>query len=143
MYDIIGDIHGHYAKLESLLDKLGYAQRNGTWTPPDGRMAVFLGDLIDRGPEQLRVLETVRAMRDAGHAHCIMGNHELNAIGYATPYPSTPGRFVREHSDKNLRQHAEFLRQVGEGSAAHREWVAWFRTLPVTLDLGGIRAVHA
>lgn len=146
MYDIIGDIHGHYAKLESLLGKLGYARRNGVWTPPDGRMAVFLGDLIDRGPEQVRVLEAVRAMCDAGHAHCIMGNHELNAIGYATSYPDTPktrGMFVREHSNKNRRQHIEFLEQVGEGSTVHREWVAWFRTLPVTLDLGGIRAVHA
>lgn len=116
MYDIIGDIHGHYAKLESLLGKLGYARRNGVWTPPDGRMAVFLGDLIDRGPEQVRVLEAVRAMRDAGHAHCIMGNHELNAIGYATLYPDTPktrGMFVREHSNKNRRQHIEFLDKDG------------------------------
>ena len=146
MYDIIGDIHGHYAKLESLLRKLGYTHRNGIWTPPYGRMAVFLGDLIDRGPEQVRVLEAVRAMRDAGYAYCIMGNHELNAIGYATPYPDTPktrGMYAREHSNKNRNQHIEFLRQVGEGSIEHREWVAWFRTLPIALDLSGIRAVHA
>ena len=57
LYDIIGDIHGQYGKLEALLGKLGYSHRQGLWTPPDGRMAVFLGDLIDRGPEQLKTLQ--------------------------------------------------------------------------------------
>ena len=146
MYDIIGDIHGQYAKLEALLTKLSYRLVDGIWTPPDGRMAVFLGDLIDRGPEQIKVLQAVRAMCDAGLAHCVMGNHELNAIGYVTKYPDTPktkGMYAREHSNKNRRQHIEFLEQVGEGSAQHTYWIDWFRTLPIFLDLGGIRVVHA
>lgn len=146
LYDIIGDIHGQYAKLAALLGKLDYRLIGGIWTPPDGRMAVFLGDLIDRGPEQLKVLQAVRAMCEAGYAHCIMGNHELNAIGFVTPYadsPKTKGMFVREHSNKNRRQHIEFLEQVGENSDTHKYWVQWFRTLPIYLDLGGIRAVHA
>jgi hypothetical protein len=71
-----------------------------------------------------------------------MGNHEFNAIGWVTPRGNGAG-FLRRHSDKNRAQHAEFLRQVGEGSAEHRAWVAWFRTLPVALSLGGLRAVHA
>ena len=146
MYDIIGDIHGQYAKLEALLGKLSYSLIDGVWTPPSGRMAVFLGDLIDRGPEQIKVLQTVRVMCDAGFAHCVMGNHELNAIGFVTPYPDSPktrGMFAREHSNKNRRQHIEFLEQVGENSEVHRYWVDWFRTLPIFLDLGGIRVVHA
>jgi hypothetical protein len=105
-------------------------------------MALFLGDLIDRGPEQVRLLRAVRSMVDAGHARSIMGNHEFNAIGWVTPRADGAG-FLRRHSDKNHAQHAEFLRQVGEGSAEHRAWVAWFRTLPVALSLGGLRAVHA
>ena len=84
-YDVIGDIHGHLAKLEALLVRLGYVQFGGVWTPPEGRMALFLGDLIDRGPEQVAVVRTVRAMVEAGHALCLMGNHEYNAIAYATP----------------------------------------------------------
>ncbi len=142
-YDIIGDIHGQAGKLEALLRKLGYAQRGDSWVPPAHRQAVFLGDLIDRGPEQVRVVNIVRSMIDAGHARSVMGNHEFNAIGYATPRRDERGGYLRAHSAKNTAQHAEFLRQVGEGSALHGELVDWFRTLPPTLDLGDIRVVHA
>ena len=142
-YDVIGDIHGHAAKLEALLLRLGYVRKGAGFVPPHGRQAVFLGDFIDRGPEQVAVTRIVRAMIDGGHARAVMGNHEFNAIGYVTPRDGTPGQFLRRHSAKNTGQHAEFLRQVGEGSALHRELVAWFRTLPPALDLGAIRAVHA
>ncbi len=142
-YDVIGDIHGQAGKLEALLKLLGYARTGRTWRPPHGTQAVFLGDLIDRGPEQLRVLEIVRAMVDAGDARCVLGNHELNAIAYMTRSRDRPQETLRPHSAKNEAQHVEFLRQVGMGSATHIHWLRWFRTLPVALDLGGIRAVHA
>lgn len=58
-HDIIGDIHGHGERLEALLLELGYRFRAGAWRHPD-RTAVFVGDLIDRGPGQLRTLELVR-----------------------------------------------------------------------------------
>lgn len=142
-YDVIGDIHGQAAKLEALLRRLGYVRKAGSWVPPAGRQAIFLGDLIDRGPEQAKVVSIVRAMIDAGHARAVMGNHEFNAIGYATPRAGASGEFLRRHSAKNTAQHAEFLRQIGEGSPLHRDVVAWFRTLPPALDLGAIRVVHA
>jgi len=84
-YDIIGDIHGCAAKLEALLVDLGYRPDapNGAYRHPD-RTAIFVGDLIDRGPGQLRVLEVAKAMADAGTAQVAMGNHEFNAIAYAT-----------------------------------------------------------
>ena len=143
MYDIIGDIHGHAQKLEALLLQMGYVPEGEGYRAPQGRQAVFLGDLIDRGPHQLRVLQIVRRMVDAGHARCIMGNHEFNAIGWATPDPAQPGQALRAHSPKNLAQHAAFLEQVSEGSALHAELIEWFRTLPPFLDLGGIRVCHA
>lgn len=142
-YDVIGDIHGHALKLEALLRKLGYVERSGAWTPPRGRQAIFLGDLIDRGPEQVKVVNIVRSMIDAGHARSVMGNHEFNAIGYATASRSAPGEFLRRHSAKNVAQHVEFLAQVGAGSDLHRELIRWFKSLPPMLDLGGIRVVHA
>lgn len=142
-YDIIGDIHGQASKLEALLRRLGYVHTHSGWRPPQGRQAIFLGDLIDRGPEQIKVIRTVRAMIDAGHARTVMGNHEFNAIGYALPHPHAPHAFLREHNPKHLGQHVEFLEQVGEGSALHRELIQWFRTLPPALDLGPIRVVHA
>lgn len=142
-YDVIGDIHGYVGKLKLLLKQMGYTQRGRRWIPPQGRQAVFVGDLIDRGPEQASVVEIVRAMIDAGDAHCVLGNHEFNAIGWVTPREGTADAWLREHSPKNRAQHGEFLKQVGEGSALHRELVNWFRTLPPSLELDGIRAVHA
>jgi hypothetical protein len=143
-YDVIGDIHGQLGKLERMLSTLGYSKKGGAWVPPSAdRQAVFVGDLIDRGPEQVRCVDTVRRMVDAGHARCVMGNHEFNAIAYATPRRDRAGEYLRPRVEKNTTQHAEFLQQVGEGSALHRELVDWFRTLPRALDLGRIRVVHA
>ena len=147
-YDIIGDIHGYADKLEGLLGKLGYVQSGRSYKAPAGRQVVFLGDLIDRGPGQKRVLEIARAMVESGDALCIMGNHEFNAIGYATDDPLNPGERLRPNQAdtvkcrKNQKQHAEFLEQVGEGSADYLAWIEWFRTLPPFMDLGGIRVVH-
>lgn len=142
-YDVIGDIHGQAGKLRALLRKLGYRPRSGAYRHPQGRTAVFLGDLIDRGPEQVETVSIVRHMVDAGTGRCVMGNHEFNAIGFATLDPDRPGEYLRPRSAKNTGQHAEFLRQVGLDSQRHEELVAWFRTLPPCLELDGIRAVHA
>jgi hypothetical protein len=143
-YDVIGDIHGQFGKLEKLLSQLGYTRKGKTWGSPGGeRQAVFVGDLIDRGPEQVACVDAVRRMIDAGHARCVMGNHEFNAIAYATPRTGCDGEYLRPNEGKNRKQHAQFLQQVGEGSALHRELVDWFRTLPPALDLGPIRVVHA
>lgn len=142
-YDLIGDAHGHADKLRELLARLGYRVEQGAYHHPERRIAIFVGDLIDRGPEQVQVMTIVRKMVDAGTAYCILGNHELNAIGYATPDAAHPGGFLRRHTANNRHHHSEFLAQVREGSAEHASWIAWFRSLPVTLDLGELRAVHA
>lgn len=140
MYDVIGDVHGQGGKLRALLMRMGYEERGGCWRAPHGRQAVFVGDLIDRGPEQIEVLEIARRMVDAGQARVVMGNHEFNAIAFAV---RADDAFLRPRSSKNLRQHEAFLGAVGIDSSAHREWVDWFRTLPMALDLGGLRVVHA
>jgi hypothetical protein len=141
-YDLIGDIHGHADKLTALLGKLGYESRAGTWRHPD-RTAIFVGDFIDRGVQQLETLEIVRAMIDGGHARAVMGNHEFNAIAWSQIDPANPGQHLRRRNDKNRRQHAAFLAAVGEDSELHTEWTEWFLTLPLWLDLGGLRVVHA
>lgn len=82
-FDIIGDIHGQYDALEALLGRLGYAKSGGVWRHSE-RKAIFVGDLIDRGPQQRKVMDTVRAMTENGSAYCILGNHEFNAISYFT-----------------------------------------------------------
>lgn len=150
-YDVIGDIHGRFDKFEALMKSLGYRAANGSFIPPVGRQAIFVGDLIDRGPAQIPLLRAVRSMIDAGHAQAVMGNHEFNAIAYVTANPDITDRkeFLRlntgdtQKCQQNRRQHAAFLAQVGEGSPEHENWVDWFRTLPLHLDLGGIRVAHA
>ncbi|MBD2354244.1 polynucleotide kinase-phosphatase [Tolypothrix sp. FACHB-123] len=86
-FDIIGDIHGCGDELETLLQQLGYVQRTGeelsaslwnfpTYHHPQGRKAVFLGDLVDRGPRILDTVKLVRNMVSAGTGICVPGNHE-------------------------------------------------------------------
>ncbi len=120
MYDLIGDIHGCANELKALLAKLGYSARDGVWRHPT-RQVIFLGDFIDRGPEQVEVMKIVRAMVDAEQALAVMGNHEFNAVAWATPISAGFERAICDRStDDNRKQHAEFLAQVGEGSQLHR-----------------------
>ena len=72
-----------------------------------------------------------------------MGNHEFNAIAWTTPHPDKPGEFLRAHTDKNLKQHRAFLEQVGEGSERHQDMLEWFKSLPLYLELDGVRVIHA
>lgn len=137
-YDVIGDIHGCADALESLLDAMGYRHTGDAYRHPS-RQAVFVGDLIDRGPQQLRVLEIVKAMVDAGSAQITMGNHEFNAICYGIL--GSDGEHLRQHSDKNARQHQAFLEQLT--AEQQRFYLDWFRTIPLWLDLGWLRVVHA
>jgi protein phosphatase len=80
-FDVIGDVHGCRAELEQLLVALGYElERDGAARPigarhPD-RRAIFVGDLVDRGPDTPGVLRLVMGMVQAGAAFCVAGNHE-------------------------------------------------------------------
>ena len=141
-YDVIGDIHGCATELEALLGLIDYERgSDGVYRHRD-RRAIFVGDLIDRGPDHVRVLQTVKAMVDGGSAQMVLGNHEFNALAYATEWPAGSGKFLRPHDDpgnetaaKNEQQHAEFLEQV---TGAERErYLKWFWTQPLWLDLGG------
>ena len=141
-FDIIGDIHGQADKLTALLRHLGYEQSRGTWRHQD-RQAVFVGDFIDRGPAQLRTVELVRRMVDAGAALAVMGNHEFNAIAWHTPDPQRPGHFVRAHTDHHAKQHAAFLGECASDETLHAEIIDWFLSLPLWLNLPGLHVVHA
>ena len=83
-FDIIGDVHGCYPELMQLLKQLGYKVEpgaDGPWViPPEGRKAIFLGDLVDRGPDIPAVLRLVMGMVKAGTALCVPGNHDMKLM---------------------------------------------------------------
>ncbi len=138
----IGDIHGEYQQLSSLL------KRDITATNERcSEKLVFIGDLIDtkykdEAIDQLGVLTLVKGLVDSGRAHCIMGNHELNAIGWSLKKLNT-GEYERPHTEKNYQQHGQFIETVGEGSNLHQHWIAWFKTLPLYYEADDVRAIHA
>ena len=141
-YDIIGDIHGCNLTLTSLLAELGYLVNEDGVYRHEQRKVIFLGDFIDRGPGQREVITIVKAMIDAGSALSVMGNHEYNAIAYAT-IDQVTGTHLRPHTDKNMKQHKAFLDAYEDDHAAYSAAIEWFRTLPLWLDLGDLRIIHA
>jgi hypothetical protein len=140
-YDLIGDIHGCADTLQALLENLGYSRRHGVYEHAH-RQAIFLGDFIDRGPKQRQTLEIVRPMIDQGTAQSVMGNHEFNAVSFATPTRGGEG-FLRARNKKHTDQHQAFLDEYAEDPEAWRDAIEWFRTLPLWLDINGVRVVHA
>src|ERR1035437_9170489 len=140
MYDLIGDIHGYADELVQLLNILGYQRAQGVYRHAE-RKVIFLGDFIDRGPKIPQVLEIVRPMIEEEEALAVMGNHELNALAYHTADPEAPGEYLRRHTRKNEKQHRMTMEQLNTGELAAS--LEWFRTLPLWLDLDGLRVVHA
>ena len=83
-FDIIGDVHGCFDELLELMANLGYSVKKdgegyGVETP-DGRRAIFIGDLVDRGPKIPEVLSLVMGMVEAGTAICVPGNHDMKLL---------------------------------------------------------------
>jgi polynucleotide kinase-phosphatase len=79
-YDVIGDVHGCATELEELLALLGYAEEDGAYGHPDGRRAVFVGDLVDRGPRILDTVRIARTMVERGSALAVPGNHDAKLV---------------------------------------------------------------
>jgi hypothetical protein len=139
-YDIMGDIHGCAKTLRALLVKLGYELINGVYRHSE-REVIFLGDFIDRGPHQKEVINIVRPMIETGMALSVMGNHEFNAIAYAT-YDEDKKDYLRKHNLKNDNQHKAFLSEY-TNEEEYKDVICWFKTLPLWLELDGLNIVHA
>jgi polynucleotide kinase-phosphatase len=133
-FDIIGDIHGCSPEMETLLGKLGYVDG----THPEGRTAVFVGDLVDRGPDSPGVLRRVMSMVAAGNALCVPGNHE-NKLG----------RYLKGRKVQHTHGLAETIEQLDREDArdpAFREQVREFIDGLVShyvLDEGKLVVCHA
>lgn len=142
-YDIVGDVHGCGGLLIKLLHKLGYEQDKGCFRHPH-RQVIFLGDLIDRGPEICETVAVVKAMVEGGAALMVLGNHEYAAITYSTPAPGHMGRpYLRQHSHRIKRMLSETLKQYEHRKEEWADLVEWWRTLPLFLEFANFRVVHA
>ncbi|WP_172118308.1 metallophosphoesterase [Halomonas hibernica] len=142
-YDLIGDVHGCGATLVTLLEMLGYREQRGVYRHPQ-RKVIFLGDLIDRGPRIRLAVTVARRMVEEGEAYIVMGNHEHNALAYMHPAP--PGshkRWLREHTPRHNRIMEDTLAQYQDYTNEWDDTLAWFKTLPLFLEIDGIRVVHA
>ena len=140
-YDLIGDIHGCADTLRLLLTGLGYKEKQGVHEHLT-RQVIFLGDFVDRGPKQRETLEIVRPMIDNDTAKAVMGNHEFNAVAFATRRREGD-EYLRPRNNKHTGQHKAF---IAEYEHAPEDWssaVDWFRSLPLWLELDGLRVVHA
>ncbi|MFF2956443.1 polynucleotide kinase-phosphatase [Kitasatospora sp. NPDC057965] len=140
-FDIVGDIHGCRAELETLLTRLGWTLvRDDAGRPvdavhPDGRTAVFVGDLVDRGPDTPGVLRLVMGMVAAGHAICVPGNHE-NKLGRAmSGRKVTVSHGLQESLDQLAGESEEFRAEV---RAFIRDLVSHY-----LLDGGALVVCHA
>jgi protein phosphatase len=136
-FDIVGDVHGCADELEALLRLLGYAPGDGggAWRHPAGRRAVFLGDLVDRGPRVRDTLRLAMAMAAAGSALVVPGNHDVKLA------KALRGRAVRVAG--GLEQS---LADLDADPPEEREAVAEFICgLPshLVLDHGRLVAAHA
>jgi protein phosphatase len=136
-YDLIGDIHGCTDELIALLRKLGYVvdATEPEVVPPAGRSAIFLGDLVNRGPDTPGVLRLVMAMVARGTATSVAGNHDL-ALAQALA--------GREPDDVDAL--SESLRQLEPESPGFKQSVVEFiESLPhqLTLDQGRLVLAHA
>jgi protein phosphatase len=140
-FDIVGDIHGCYDELVQLLERLGYqvqgVQDSGhsiVVTPPAGRRAVFLGDLVDRGPNSPDVLRLVMGMVEAGSAICVPGNHEAKLL-----------RKLRGKDVQLTHGLAQTVEQLERETVEFREGVAKFIDALVShfvLDEGKLVVAH-
>ena len=127
-----------------LLVRLGYSKRNGVYYHPR-RQAIFLGDIVDRGPHIREALHLVRDMVEAGHAQIVMGNHEYNLLCYCTPNrnPDLPHPFLREHTQRHRRILQETLQQLDPYPQDKKEFLSWMKEMPLFLEMDTFRVVHA
>ena len=143
-FDIIGDIHGCFDELYTLLQRLGYtmAVEQDVAGPsvyrvvhPDGRKVVFLGDLVDRGPRVPDVLRLAMHMAASGNALCVPGNHEVKLL-----------RALRGQQVQVSHGLAESLQQLAAESSTFTEQVMAFLDALVShyvLDDGKLVVAHA
>lgn len=148
-FDIIGDLHGCHEEMVLLLRKLGYQEHHepaetiigpvNPWRHPEGRLPVFLGDYVDRGPRILATIALVQSMVSTGVALAVQGNHEMRVVKHF--------RASRQEARPNLELTLGEIAALGEErqKQAGKGLVDFCDGLPhhLVLDSGKLVAAHA
>ena len=145
--DVIGDIHGEIGALYSLLDRLGY---NADGVHKQGRKLVFVGDLVDRGPDSVAVCSLLKDMWEKENAQIVMGNHELNILRrkvetYNAWYHGSDhlksAHLIKDTHNHKIKEHVSLQRGYPPYTS---DWIRdFFMQLPVALERENIRVVHS
>ncbi len=140
--DVIGDVHGCYDALIKLLSRLGYQSVDGIYQHSE-RIAVFVGDLIDRGPGIRETLELVHSMHQHGKALVVLGNHEYNAVRFQQQILELLRGRPHQLPQRLQTLMRETLRQFSASPELWQLYTDWFARLPLFIDTPVFRAVHA
>jgi hypothetical protein len=141
-YDIIGDVHDYYDELVMLLLKMNYKYDENIGYYHKDRIAIFVGDLIDKGPKIRETLQLVKKMCDNNNAKCIMGNHEYNGVNFWELKRDGTG-YYREHNHTNILQHIKTIETFKNNLDEWKMYIEWFKTLPIIFETDRFRVVHA
>ncbi len=134
--DIVGDVHGEIDALEDLLARLGYGADG---EHDAGRRLVFVGDLTDRGPDSPAVLRKVMRLVEAGHAQCVIGNHELNLL--RGELKDGNDWWVTPDGGEDGQTAGSVMQPVT--STDKIRMTTFLETLPLALERPDLRVVHA
>lgn len=141
-YDIVGDVHDRADLLHDLLRLFGYDRKLGIWQHAEQRKAIFVGDMIHGGGQTQQTIDTIRGMVDSGNAFAILGNHEINVLHHYRRDPQD--KPLRELSPRQWLSHEDtYVNFVLRHPEKWNQILDWFETLPLWLDFGVLRVVHA
>ncbi len=135
--DIVGDVHGLYYELVSFIKTLGYQVNNFKITHPENRKLLFLGDIIDRGQESIKMLELVSNAVKNGH-FCICGNHEHKIIQFYKHYEKF--NYIKTSSFSSSETVSKLLKI---DSSLFEKYINFIENLPTYYIFKDLAFVHA
>jgi len=131
-FDIVGDIHGCLEELFELLQTLGYESNGFLFNPPEGRLLVLVGDLVDRGDYSIKTYNFIREMVNSGRAIMCLGNHDEKLM-----------RWAKGNKVKLLHGLDKTVESLIETKIPNEEIVDFFSNIPYYLFLDDLIVVHA
>lgn len=133
--DVIGDVHGEYDALLKLINCLGYDLQGNH---KNNNKLVFVGDLVDRGPDSVSVVKLVKSLVDNGNAQCILGNHELDIL--LNLQRDGNGWFFESPHIDDIHKKFKSVKALDEDKQLI---IKFFKSLPIALENDKLRIVHA